>query len=254
MNLTCVILARNEEKNIKDCISNLDFCDEILVIDDNSSDKTVERCQMSDVRCKIYKRSLNGDFASQRNFGLDKAKGKWVLFVDADERITRQLSDEMIKVTSDPTLHYNGYYIKRQDFLWDETLKYTEAGNIKLLRLAKKGAGLWKRKVHEVWEVKGKVGFLHHPIIHHSHANLSQFLEDINNLSSLHAKANYEEGKRSSLIKIIFWPQAKFIDNFFIKLGLLHGVRGFVISVLMTFHSYLAWSKLWLLQKNRSAN
>ena len=118
MNLTCVILARNEEKNIKDCISNLDFCDEILVIDDNSSDKTVERCQMSDVRCKIYKRSLNGDFASQRNFGLDKAKGDWILYVDADERVSSKLREEVSNLTKmqDRFKGMSAYYLKRKNF------------------------------------------------------------------------------------------------------------------------------------------
>src|SRR3990172_4277046 len=100
MNLSCVILTKNEEKNIKGCIEALGFCDEIVVVDDYSSDETLKKATNLGVR--TYKRSLNNDFSSQRNFGLKKARGKWILFVDADERVMPELSDEIVNVISDP--------------------------------------------------------------------------------------------------------------------------------------------------------
>ncbi|MBU0569669.1 hypothetical protein KKB40_02710, partial [Patescibacteria group bacterium] len=123
---------------------------------------------------------------------------------------------------------------------------------VKLLRLAKKDSGGWVRKVHEVWEMEGRVGELINPLIHYPHKTLKKFVHSMNKHSSLHATANLEEGKRSNLIKILFWPPLKFINNFIFKLGFLDGIHGFLVAMMMSFHSYLSWSKLWLTQRKTS--
>lgn len=247
MNLTAVILTRNEESNIKECINCLDFCDEVVIIDDNSSDKTTDLAVKSGA--KVYKRSLGNNFATQRNFGLRKAQGKWVLFIDADERVTEDLRNEIVQITNDPLVNYLGCYLKRVDYIWGKKLKHGETANIKLLRLARRNVGKWERRVHEVWGVEGKTRKLKNPLMHYPHPTLVDFIASANNMSSLHAKANLEEGKKSSLIKIIIWPTGKFISNFIFKIGFLDGVQGFIVALVMSFHSYLAWSKLWFLQR-----
>lgn len=247
--VSAVILAKNEEKNIGECIKSLAWCDEILVIDDNSGDQTVELAKK--YGAKVYKRSLADDFAAQRNFGLDKAGGEWVLFVDADERISAPLAAEIQLRTYNTENSIVGFYIKRCDVMWGRELRYGEQGVVMLLRLARENAGVWRRRVHEVWNVQGRVDELENPILHYPHQSLREFIADVDFHSTLHAKANQEEGKRSDLLKILFYPPAKFIKNWVFKLGFLDGAPGFISAALMSFHSFLAWSKLWLMQKER---
>ena len=202
--ITAVVLAKNEEKNIADCMKSLLFCHEVLVIDDFSTDKT--RTIAKDLGAKVLKRSLDNDFAAQRNFGLKKAKNDWVLFVDADERVDNDLRKEILKKVGKD--EFSGYYIGRRDFMWGRELTAGEAGSIKLLRLGKKGIGKWERQVHEYWDIRDKVGKLSHSLLHYPHPTLSSFIGSVNKMSSLHAKANNKEGKRSSLLIILFWPLA----------------------------------------------
>lgn len=246
MNLSVVILTKNEEKNIVECLKSLSFADEIIVVDDDSTDNTAQVSK--ELGARVFTRKLNSNFAAQRNYGLEKARGSWVLFIDADELVSRALRDEIIQTTSNPTHSYSGFYIKRADYLWGKELKYGETGKIKLLRLAKGNIGKWKRRVHEVWEIEGNKLTLKNPILHYPHPTVADFVVHINRYSTLHAKANKEEGKSASVIKIIVWPIGKFIHNYFIKLGFLDGIVGFIIALSMSFSSFLAWSKIWLIQ------
>lgn len=245
--VTAVVLAKNEEKNIGACLESLKWCDEVVVVDDYSEDTTLEIAKKHGAR--VFQRYLNGDFAAQRNFGIEKAKGEWVLFVDSDERVTPGLTTEIKNVVADA--ENMGFYIKRRDFMWGRELKHGEVGNAEFIRLAKKGAGFWKRRVHEFWEIKGEVGRLENPLRHYPHQTIKEFVEHIEYFSTLHAQARHKEGEKSSLFKIIFWPKAKFFQNWIFKLGFLDGTAGVVVALLMSFHSYLAWSKLWLLQKHK---
>jgi glycosyltransferase involved in cell wall biosynthesis len=247
--ISAVVLTNNSESVIKRCLNSLSFCSETIIIDDFSNDKTAEIAKKLGAR--VYQRHLDGNFAKQRNFGLRRAKEKWVLFIDDDEVVTRELADEIVQITSKFELGYSGFYLTRQDLLWERVLRYGEPGRIKLLRLAKKVAGKWQREVHEYWNIKGDTKTLKHPIIHYPHQTLSEFILSVNHMSSLHAKANQKEEKGSGLFKIIIWPLGKFINNYLIKLGFLDGTQGIVHALTMSFHSYLSWSKLWLLQRKK---
>lgn len=246
--ITAIVLTKNEGKNIAKCLATLRFCNEVIVVDEYSTDKTVEIARRYGAR--IFQRHLKEDFAAQRNFGLSKVKGDWVLFVDSDERVTAALAAEIKKQTAGaPPV---GFYIKRRDFIWDRELKHGEPGNVKLLRLAEKNAGLWKRVVHEVWDVQGKTQTLENPLTHYPHKTLREFLIDVDRYSTMHAKELRGEGIRSNLGKIFIWPAGKFLDNWILKLGFLDGTQGFLVAAMMSLHSFLAWSKLWLMRGNRN--
>lgn len=249
MNISALILTKNEEKNISECISGLKFCDEIIVIDDNSSDNTVEIAKRSGA--KVFQRNLDRDFAGQRNYALEKASGKWVFFVDADERVSDELRKEIKKEIDSPDNPHVGYFVRRDDYMWGKKLKYGETGGVLLLRLARKSAGKWVRSVHEVWKAVGRTKTLRNPLKHYSHQTLREFISDINFHSDLHAVANYKEGKRSSWVKILFWPRAHGFKNWVLKLGFLDGTEGFVFALIMSFHSFLSWSKLWIKERKK---
>lgn len=246
--VTAVVLTKNEEKNIVDCLEGLRFCDEILVVDDNSEDRTEEIAKRFNV--KIIKHSLNDDFSKQRNFALENVSSGWVLFVDADERINEVLAKEISYATLDDK--NEGYLLKRDDIIWGKRLKYGETGGMKFLRLAKKGLGQWEGKVHEEWRIKGKIGTLSNHIDHYPHQTVGEFLKEINYYTDLRAQELYSKGVSVRWYGILFYPKAKFLLNYFLRLGILDGLPGFVFAIMMSFHSFLVRGKLWQLNQKKN--
>jgi len=176
------------------------------------------------------------DFASARNELLKNAKSDWVLFLDSDEVLSEALKKEIKNL--DPK-DYVSFYIKRKIIFLGK-----EIGEDKILRIGKRNAGKWERAVHETWQVKGKIGELKGYIFHKTAENIHEYIVKLNNYSSIHAVENQKEGKHSNLLKIIFYPMFKFFQNIF------QG-RGFVFSMLQSFHSFLGWAKLWQLQNEK---
>jgi glycosyltransferase involved in cell wall biosynthesis len=222
----------------------------MVIVDDFSNDRTIEVIKsLKQHKTEIYQREIDGDFAAQRNFGIEKAKEEWIFFVDADERVTpdlrREINDILIDEKNKP-LH-NGFYVKRSDYIWGKELKYGETGSIKLLRLAKKNKGKWIGTVHEGWQVEGNLGELDFPLLHYPHQSISQFLDEINFYTDLRASQLYKEGVNIRNRQIILYPLGKFLLNFIVKFGFLDGIRGLIFALMMSFHSFLVRAKLWSL-------
>lgn len=243
--ITAVVLTRNEETNIVDCLESIDWCDELIVVDDNSTDRTLQVIKNFNPRVRIFQHELQGDFSAQRNFGLSKAKGEWVLFVDADERLSNGLKGEIMDYLSSKNKSYDGFYVQRKDIIWEKELRHGEVGNIKLLRFAGKGKGKWEGKVHEVWQIDGRIGEFRMPLLHYPHQTIANFLSEINYYTDLRAKELYASGIRASFYQIVLYPKAKFFLNYFFRLGFLDGVEGLVFAIMMSFHSFLVRAKLW---------
>ena len=244
MKISAAILTKNEEKNIEECIKTLGFFDEIIVVDDNSKDKTIQLINdLQDKRIKVFERSLDGDFSRQRNFASEKTTNNYVFFIDADERISKELEEEL-RLLDDS---FTGYFVKRTDYMWGKELKYGESGNIYLLRLGNKEKGDWSGKVHEQWTVNGKTRKLRNDLKHFPHPIVNDFLTEINFYTDLRAKELFEKGVRSSFIKIIFYTKAKFIKDYIFMQGFRDGIPGFLMAIFMSFHSFLVRGKLWTL-------
>lgn len=248
--ITAVVLTKNEEKNIKKCLKSIFFCDELIIIDDYSTDKTTHIA--SKFTKNIFKHKLNNDFSKARNYGLSKASSSWVLFIDADEVVTPSLQKELKELSERDDIE--AVYIKRNDIFFTKVLHGGEWGGEYILRMGRKNKiGKWKNKVHEVWQprVGMKKYYTSHNILHHSHTDIANFVTTINNYSFLHALNKEKNNFSSSLIKIIFYPQIKFLNNIILKKGYKDAQHGFIYAVMMSFHSFLAWSTLWLSQKQK---
>lgn len=242
--ISAVVLTKNEEKNIVDCLESLNWCSEIIVIDDYSTDRTAELCQQ--MGAKVYKRKLSNNFSEQRDFGLLNVSNEWALFVDADERVSKNLADEIqnnIKKTA-----RNGFIIRRYDVMWGKKLEHGETGDIWFLRLGKINTGRWQGNVHEEWKINN-YGKLKNSLIHYPHQTVEQFLKEINYYTDLRAKELLEKKVNVSVIHIVLFPKAKFILNYFLKLGFLDGLEGLVFAIIMSFHSFLTRAKLWQLKQ-----
>lgn len=255
--ISAVVLTKNEEKNILDCLESVLWCDEIVVINDFSIDRTEEVIKTIDSpKIRIFKRNLANDFSAQRNFALEKVKNEWILFVDADERVTPELRHEINEflIEEKNTPEFNGMYLKRKDMLWGKLLRYGETGNISLLRLARKTSGWpqWQGKVHEKWMVDGKTEIFENYLLHLPHQTISEFLQEINFYTSIRAKELFEQKQKTSVFQIIFYPKAKFLVNYFFKFGFLDGLEGLVFAILMSFHSCLVRAKLWTYLSKKS--
>lgn len=243
--ITAIVLTKNEEKNIISCLSSLSWCDEIIVIDDDSDDKTVELAKKH--KATVYSHPMKKGFADQRNYALTLAHGEWIFFLDADERVPLPLHFEILGNITNSMQDFSGYSIRRVDTLWGRKMQFGETGNIRLLRLAKKSSGKWTGKVHEKWHVDGKIGILKNPIEHFPHQTITEFLREINTYTTIRAQELYDNKVKSSLSTIILFPLGKFLLNYIGKLGFRDGVQGLIVSLMMSFHSFLVRGKLWQL-------
>lgn len=245
--ISAVLLTHNNSSTIKETIHCLSWCNEILVIDDNSTDDTQELARQMGARALT--RTLDGDFAAQRNFALTEVKSPWVLFVDSDERISTELAQEIQHTISGTTK--NGFFLKRKDYLYGHPLKYGETNSVRLLRLAKKDSGIWKRTIHEVWDIHGETGELQYPIDHFPHQTLHEFITDINSYSTLNAKEFISTNRRVTVFDIILYPSGKFFQNYIVRSGFRDGMPGFILALMMSFHSFLTRGKVYLLRHNK---
>lgn len=246
--LSAVILTKNAEETLEKCLHSLTWCDELVVLDDNSSDGTVKIAKK--LGAIVISHELHADFSEQRNFALEKTKGDWIFFVDADEVVTDVLRGEIQQSISDTNV--DGFLIKRIDDMWGKKLLYGEYTNMWLLRLARKGKGEWQGKVHEVWEVNGAIKKLQNPLLHYPHPNISEFLKEINFYSTLRAQELFEKHIQVSWWDIILYPKAKFLMNYLVKQGFRDGIPGFLTAIIMSFHSFLVRGKLWQQQHSKS--
>jgi glycosyltransferase involved in cell wall biosynthesis len=262
--ISCIVLTKNNGLTIARTLQSLSWCDEIICIDDFSGDNTALIAKKQ--KAHVFQRYLNDDFAQQRNFGMKKAHGQWILFVDSDEIVSETLQKEILQKISNSYCHsresgnlslkywipaqgrndINGFYIKRTDVFLGRGLRYGETANVRLLRLARKDAGKWIRPIHEFWDVKGRMETLTNPLVHTAHQNVAQFIADINRYTSINAQYLYKNGERSDVFAIIAYPTGKFIQNYFVRLGFLDGTAGFIMAVMMSFHSFLTRAKLYV--------
>lgn len=238
--LTAIVLTSNEEKNLPQCLETLQFADEILVIDDWSTDKTVEIAKK--FGAEVYRRKLN-DFASQRNFALSKATGKWVLFVDADERVTEELREEILTKIQNQV---NGYQIPRKNKIFGKFFRFTDWYPDHQLHLFKRLKGKYQRQVHERVVVEGKVGKLKNPLIHNNYQTIDQFIfKNFFRYADLEARVLVEEGYRFQWVDLFKKPVGEFLRRFFACQGYKDGIHGLVASALVSLATFVIYAKVW---------
>ncbi len=245
--ISTVILTKNEEKTLAACIETVSFSSEVVVIDNGSTDKTVKIAKQRGAL--VIEMSEKCDFSELRNRGLTVAKSNWVLFIDADERLSGNLKNEILLKIQNNT--YASYYIKRRDHWGGRILRFGEVKSAYakgFIRLVQKESGHWTGAVHEVFRTNKKIGTLDGYLEHYPHPSLKKFISDVNDYSSRRAGELFSQGKTSTISEIICVPPIKFFYTYFIQWGFLDGVSGLVYSFLMSFHSFLVRSKLFIMK------
>jgi len=224
--LTALIITLNEEKNIRDLMHNLDFADEIIVVDSFSTDKTLEILkEFSNV--KVYQHVFN-NFSEQRNIAIDYATNEWVLFTDADERISDDLKQEIQDVLrSNDTKR--GYYLKRKFYFFNEPVNFSGLQSDKNLRLFQKKNAQYHGIVHEKLNFNDNVGILNNYLIHYSYAHHQHFKDKVFYYNRLKAVEKLNKGYKPNSVLAVMHPAYTFLNRYLFRLGFLDGKKGFII-------------------------
>ncbi len=244
MKLSVVIIAKNAENQIADCIESVRFAGEIIVIDNGSEDRTVEVAKSLKALVITDKK---GDFSMQRTIGLEKAKGEWILYIDTDERVTKDLEIQIERVCKSAD-SLSAYKIARQNFYFGNyewpKIEYLE----RLFKKSKlKG---WSGKLHESPKIEGEVGLLKGQILHFTHRDLESMLDKTIEWSDIEAKLRFDSVHPPMatwrFIRVII---TAFWGSYVSQQGFKAGTAGLVESVYQSFSMLITYAKLWELQQ-----
>lgn len=246
--ISAIVHTYNEEKNIERCLSSLSFVDEIVLIDMGSNDKT---CSLaSSFKAKIYTHPYTGFVEPARNFGISKAKGDWVLILDADEEVPKSLANYLLNEISKSPFDF--YRISRKNIIFGKWVKHTGWWPDYQIRFFKKGAVSWTKKIHGIPLTRGKGTDIEAKeelsIVHHNYQGLDQFIERLNRYSSISAKELYLANRRFSIKDLFEIPTKEFINRYFVWEGYKDGLHGLALSLLQTFSELIGQLKLWELE------
>jgi glycosyltransferase involved in cell wall biosynthesis len=239
--LSITIITFNEEKNLLPCLESIAFADEIVIVDAGSEDRTLEIAR--NFTRVVYQESWKG-FAQQKNSAQDKAKGPWILNVDADERVTPELREEILAAVKGKA-PFTGYRIPRKNYFRGQWIRHGGWYPNYQLRLYLKDAGRFRqREVHEQVAIAGKVGRLKSPLEHFTYRSISDFLQRLDRYSELSARQYWLDGKRISWPEILFRSFFTFFRMWGLQRGFLDGSNGLVLAVLYSYYTFAKYSKL----------
>ena len=244
--ISAVVIAKNEENMIADCLDSLSFCDEIIIVDNGSEDRTCDIAKRMGAKVFALK---TDDFSCLRNFGLEKSKNDWVLYVDADERISKLLKDEITHLTagSDRVQQLNAYFLKRKNFYFGSSKKneWPHIEKIERFFMKDKLKG-WEGKLHESPIVDGEIGVLDGFLLHYTHRDLRSMLAKTIEWSKIEAELRFN----SNHPKMVLWrfPRVMitaFLDSYIKQGGWKVGTIGLIESIYQSFSMFITYTRLW---------
>jgi glycosyltransferase involved in cell wall biosynthesis len=247
--VSAVIITYNEEGIIRKTLSKLGWCDEIVIVDSGSTDKTIELCQQFD--CRIYTHSFEG-YGEQKKYGVSKAKNDWILCIDADEVLSEPLVEEINKELSKSEIIFSGFAIPRTLIYMNKPFRYGKEANAPIVRLFDRRKGGWDGAlVHEKVILNGKLGKLSHVIWHYSYFSYEQHLNKINQYSSLGAIKLLQKNKIKNKYILALSIPFNFIKYYVWDRNFLNGFHGFTWSLVNTFYHFFKYAKLYEISKEK---
>ena len=243
--LSVTIITLNEEANIRRTLESVQWADEIVVLDSGSTDRTVSICR--EFTDKVFHQDWLG-FGKQKNAAIDKATGYWVLSLDADEPVEKELAAEIRTIMASPEPN-DGYRIPRKTFFLGKWIRHGGWYPDYNLRLFRKGKGRFEeRAVHEAVKVDGKAGTTQHAILHYAYPDLASYLASINKYSSLAVDVMAEQGipaRKTTWINIVIRPVLTFIFKYVVRLGFLDGKHGLMLNLFHAYYVFAKYAKAW---------
>jgi glycosyltransferase involved in cell wall biosynthesis len=248
--LAVTVIAWNEEERLRACLESVAWADEIVVVDADSGDKTVQIAR--EFTDKVSVRAWPG-FATQKNFAIEQASGDWILSLDADERVTPELRAR-IRTILENDGPADGYSIPRRNIFWGRWVRHGGLYPDYQLRLFRRSAGRFvEDAVHESVTVSGRVEPLVEPLLHHSYRDLEDFVRRSNRYSTLSAQDWIRRGRGAGLLGLVTRPLGRFFSMYIAQGGFLDGWRGFVLAVLYAEYVFLRMAKVWETERARKS-
>lgn len=241
--LSVIVITKNEEDNIHECLATVAWAEEIIVVDAGSTDGTV--VEAGKFTKKIFVRPWEG-YGAAKNFALHQATSDWILWLDADERVSESLKEEILTVLRANGGAFDAYTMPRKANFLGRWILHCGWYPGRVTRLFRKVAGHFtEAKVHERLEIKGTTGALRSDLLHYTDPNLHHYLEKFNKYTTLASAELVEQGQSFSLLQITVRPVWVFIRMYFLKLGMLDGIQGFILCVLSSCYVFTKYAKLW---------
>jgi hypothetical protein len=250
--LSGVLITFDEEEKVASALASLaDVCDEIVVVDSYSGDRTPEVCR--EFTARFFQNSWPG-YRAQKAYATDLAEHDWVLSLDADECLSEELKTEIVRWKAGSSSE-SGYRIPRMTFFMGRWIRHTTWYPDWQVRLFRKDAGEWAGgRVHESFRVQGHVGSFQNHILHFTYSSISEYLQQLNRFTCLAAADQHERGRRAGIPRLVLNPPLIFLKNYVLRAGFLDGLPGFVVSVLAATSVFFRLCRLRELHSNgRSA-
>jgi glycosyltransferase involved in cell wall biosynthesis len=254
--VTACIITFNEERSLPEALRSVGFADEIIVVDSHSKDKTraiaaafsAARSDGTVVRPRVIERDWPGH-VEQKNFAIDQAANDWVLCVDADERVSPELRQEVEEALARESPGVSGYTMPRKNFYLGRWVLHGGWYPDRKLRLFRRSLGKWGgTNPHDHVRVQGKVGRLRGDLHHYSYQSLADHLRTINSFTDIAAREKLKKGVRFPVPRMILQPPFKFFKMFFLKQGFREGAVGLIMATMGSLYVFLKYAKLWELQ------
>jgi len=242
MKISAVIITFNEEDRLPDALKSLTgVADEVIVVDSYSTDRTPEIARQAGAI--LYQNHFE-DYGRQKNFAMQKASHDWVLNLDADERVALELERAIVELKkNEPSANTSAFAINRKACYLGRWINHSGWYPDKKVRLFRKAKAHWQGRIHERLVVEGEIGYLPGAILHYTYRNITDHIRRLNHYSSLQAEEILKQKKKFLLVRVLFLPSTTFIRHYFIKLGFLDGLAGFVIAVLSSWAAALKYLK-----------
>jgi glycosyltransferase involved in cell wall biosynthesis len=252
MKLSVVVIAKDEEKMIGDCLQSVKWADEIVVVDHGSIDKTAEIARQNGARVIKLARESKPNYSKPRNIGLKESKGEWVLYLDADERISKDLQKEIILLINKNSPSLSAYAIPRENVIFGKVFRHGGWWPDYVKRLYKKDKLKgWKGKLHEEPIYKGSsIGHLSNPIKHIKHETLSEMIEKTNNWSEIEGRLMYESGHpKMNVFRFLGAMWREFYKRMIKGMAFLDGPEGVIMAMYQVYSKFISYAKLWEMQE-----
>ncbi len=245
--ISVVISAFNEEKNLPRLLKSLKWADEIIVVDNQSLDKTAEIARS--FGAKVFPRQNNLMLNVNKNFGFTKATSDWILNLDADEEVSSELEKEICRVIDNSK--ENGYWLPRQNIIFGKWIKHSLWWPDYQLRLFRKNNGKFPcEHIHEYLEVEGRLDYLKSPLTHYNYETVSEFLYKLDKIYTENEVQVFQKsGKKLNWFDALRFPVGDFLKTFFSQKGYKDGLHGLVLSLLQAFYAEVVFAKIWEKQK-----
>ena len=246
--LSVVVLTKNEENNIEECLSSVQgWVDEIIVVDDESSDHTVALAQKYANKILFQKMHNEG---AHRNWAYAQARNEWILSLDADEHVTEELKEEIGQMI--PNTTYHAFSIPLRNYLGNYWVKHSGWYPAGKLRLFMKSRFKYEEvQVHPRVFLNGETGHLTKDIVHKGYPDFEHFLASLNRQTTLEAKKWITTGREMSFGKALWRTLDRFPRIFIRKKGYKDGLVGFMIALFASFYQILSYAKYWEMKNNQ---